>query len=95
MKKKINKMLILGHSTHRILIIFNLFFVDLKMEDWLSDVKQLRIPRPKFGSNSSPMRNTRGPREPPRDYNTNDDAPSSRKLQNETEELRQAIQDKL
>lgn len=68
------------------------------MEDWLSDVKQLRIPRPKFGStNTSPTRSGRGPREPPRDYNLSEDSGITRnlKLPNETEDLRQAIQDKL
>jgi len=67
------------------------------MEAWLSDIKQLRIPRPKFGSNISPSQKNRGPREPPRDYNTSDDDNSSRnlKLQSDTEDLRQAIQEKL
>lgn len=64
------------------------------METWLNDVKQLRIPRPKFGVNTSPTRNSRGPREPPRDYNINEDS-SDRKLHNETEEIRQALQEKL
>lgn len=67
------------------------------MEAWLSDVKQIRIPRPKFGANTSPTRNARMPREPPRDYNTSDDPIPIRnvKLQNETEDLRQALQEKL
>lgn len=66
------------------------------MEAWLSDIKQLRIPRPKFGSNVSPSRKNRSPREPPRDYNLNEDDNASRKLQSDpTEDLRQAIQEKL
>ncbi|KAJ6648773.1 hypothetical protein Bhyg_04004 [Pseudolycoriella hygida] len=67
-----------------------------EMEAWLSDVKQLRIPRPKFGSNVSPSRKNRGPREPPRDYNNEDENTNRNlKLQSETEDLRQAIQEKL
>ena len=69
------------------------------MEAWLSDVKQMRIPRPKFGSTTSPTRPSRIPREPPRDYCLSDDSQTSQsqslKLQNETEELRQALQEKL
>lgn len=75
-----------------------------KMESYLVNVKQLRIPRPKFatiGGNTSCGAQSRmrgGPREPPKDYNLDDDYSSSnsnRKLQTETEELRQAIQEKL
>lgn len=65
------------------------------MEAWLSDVKQLRIPRPKFGANTSPTRNSRMPRDPPRDYNLSEDPSPNQKLQNVTEELRQSLQDKL
>lgn len=68
------------------------------METWLVDIKQLRIPRPKFGGSTSPQRG-RNPREPPRDYNTNDDMPSATdrnlKHQTDTEDLRQALQEKL
>lgn len=79
-----------------------------RMETWLVDVKQLRIPRPKFGTSSgSPPhhRNVRlMPREPPRDYHlaTAEDfaTPSSperqmKQLQSDTEEIRQALQEKL
>uniref|UniRef100_U5EP70 Uncharacterized protein n=1 Tax=Corethrella appendiculata TaxID=1370023 RepID=U5EP70_9DIPT len=71
------------------------------MESWLVDVKQLRIPRPKFAAmNLSPTHKYRsGPREPPRDYSLEDDFANTqivdRKLQTQTEELRQALQEKL
>lgn len=66
------------------------------MEAWLSDVKQIRIPRPKFGVSNSPTRNSRMPRDPPRDYNTGDESGSAnRKHQSDTEELRQSLQEKL
>ncbi|CAD7081396.1 unnamed protein product [Hermetia illucens] len=76
------------------------------METWLIDVKQLRIPRPKFASvGGSPptQRHSRRPYEPPRDYNmspTDGDFATgsnnrSMKLENATEELRQNLQEKL
>lgn len=73
------------------------------MEAWLSDVKQIRIPRPKFGiSAGSPPRHSRMPPDPPRDYMTSgvgDDATSgtARKLTGAdlTEDLRQSLRDKL
>lgn len=77
------------------------------MESYLVDVNKLRIPRPKFatGSTSGGSKSCRAPRaEPPRDYNMDDDYSSSAagsggertmKLQSDTEDIRQAIQEKL
>lgn len=69
------------------------------MESWLVDVKKVRIPRPKFGSNSR----CSYPIEPPKDYIYDDLRPEDlkiRSLQNTnlakaTEELRRALQEKL
>ncbi|KAK3911289.1 C2 domain-containing protein 3 [Frankliniella fusca] len=60
------------------------------MESWLTDVKRVRIPRPKFGS-------SRCPAEPPKDYGE-EDAKAQRArhdLGKATEDLRRALQDKL
>lgn len=70
------------------------------MESYLMDVSKLQIPRPKFASTNNQQSRCRGPREPPRDYNVDEEyntAPTERtiKLQSETEDLRQAIQEKL
>lgn len=67
------------------------------MEAWLSDVKQIRIPRPKFGiSAGSPPRHSRMPRDPPRDYMTDDASGGTRKHTADlTEDLRQSLQEKL
>lgn len=75
------------------------------MESYLVDVNKLRIPRPKFASQSGSQAGggkCRGPRaEPPRDYNMDDEYSSSAasertmKLQSDTEDIRQGIQEKL
>lgn len=77
------------------------------MESYLVDVSKLRIPRPKFATQSSLQASSgdkcRGPRaEPPRDYNMDNDFVASTsssvrtiKLQSDTEDIRQAIQEKL
>lgn len=65
------------------------------MESWLIDVKQLKIPRPKFNTSSGLRRSPRSPREPPKDYASNSLEQSSSKLHTDTEELRQALRDKL
>lgn len=75
------------------------------METYLVDVSKLRIPRPKFATTTMSPASSRycsggGPREPPRDYNMEEEynsAPSQRtsKLQSDTEDVRQAIQEKL
>lgn len=77
------------------------------MESYLVDVSKLRIPRPKFashtGSQAAGGKCRGGPRaEPPRDYSMDDDfttTPTSSdrsiKLQADTEDIRQAIQEKL
>ncbi|XP_034244227.1 uncharacterized protein LOC117646947 [Thrips palmi] len=61
------------------------------MESWLTDVKRVRIPRPKFGS--------RCPAEPPKDYCEEDKTKRGpldlAALGKATEDLRRAIQDKL
>lgn len=69
------------------------------MESYLVDVNKLRIPRPKFASSNSQQSRCR-PREPPRDYHLDEEyntASNDRaiKLQAETEDLRQSIQEKL
>lgn len=55
------------------------------------DVKQMRIPRPKFASGS------RCPAEPPKDYYEDDAAKVKRPMDlgKATEDLRRALQDKL
>lgn len=64
------------------------------MESYLFDVKQMKIPRPKFNTTSGGLRcSPKYPREPPKDYLTHDQ--SNTKLQHDTEELAQALRDKL
>lgn len=77
------------------------------MESYLVDVSKLCIPRPKFASHTSSSSGSqsggkcRGPRaEPPRDYNMDDEYTTTTtertmKLQSDTEDIRQAIQEKL
>lgn len=75
------------------------------MESYLVDVSKLRIPRPKFATQSSASGDKcrGGPREePPRDYNMDNEFVASSsssvrtiKLQSDTEDIRQAIQEKL
>lgn len=71
------------------------------MESWLLDVKRVRIPRPKFGSNN---RCYVYPTEPPKDYIYDDGRPEELKLKatlqatnlaKATEELRRALHEKL
>lgn len=70
------------------------------MESYLVDVNKLRIPRPKFASSNSQQSRCR-PREPPRDYHLDEEYATPNtdhrtiKLQSETEDLRQSIQEKL
>lgn len=59
------------HSTHS---------TSIAMESWLGEVKQLRIPRPKFGVRQPRAGGVGGgccPIEPPRDYYTNEDYSNS------------------
>lgn len=69
------------------------------METWLVDVKQMRIPRPKFvmnGNNSMPIFSHKRPREPPRDYNLNEQKYSTSNIcETETEKIRKIFQEKL
>lgn len=72
------------------------------MESWLVDVKRVKIPRPKFGSNS---RCHPYPSEPPKDYFYDDSRlddlkvraslTSNANLVKATEDLRRALQEKL
>lgn len=69
------------------------------MESYLVDVNKLRIPRPKFASSNTQQSRCR-PREPPRDYHLDEEYTTTTndrtiKLQSETEDLRQSIQEKL
>lgn len=74
----------------------------IKMESWLVDVKRVKIPRPKFGSNG---RCHPCPSEPPKDYFYDDSRSEDLKMRNSlstpsnlakaTEDLRRAIQEKL
>lgn len=61
------------HSTHST--------ISIAMESWLGEVKQLRIPRPKFGVRQPRAGGGVGggccPIEPPRDYYTNEDYSNS------------------
>lgn len=67
------------------------------MESWLTDVKRVRIPRPKFAGGSR-CGASRCPAEPPKDYGEEDGGKGKRgglDLGKATEDLRRAIQDKL
>jgi hypothetical protein len=67
----------------------------------MSDIKVVRIPRPKFattsgggtGAGSRRPHSRRYPEEPPTDYSLEGNATSA--LDRATEELRRAVQDKL
>lgn len=77
-----------------------MFFPILQMETYLVDVSKLRIPRPKFATSTGTQSGRCcGPREPPRDYNMEEEYSNSSqraiKLQSDTEDIRQAIQEKL
>lgn len=65
------------HSTH----ITSTHSTSIAMESWLGEVKQLRIPRPKFGVRQPRAGGGVGggccPIEPPRDYYTNEDYSNS------------------
>lgn len=63
------------------------------MESWLSDVQRVRIPRPKFGSGNSVRRSNSSVQ-----HSARSDMHIHRQGQDvakATEELRQALQDKL
>ncbi|KAG7207614.1 hypothetical protein KM043_009235 [Ampulex compressa] len=61
------------------------------MESWLSDVQRVRIPRPKFGSGNSVRRSNSSIQ------HVRPEVPSrqGQDVAKATEELRQALQDKL
>jgi hypothetical protein len=61
------------------------------MESWLSDVQRVRIPRPKFGSGNSVRRSNSSVQHSARSemHRQGQDVAKA------TEELRQALQDKL
>ncbi|CAO1332647.1 unnamed protein product [Diamesa serratosioi] len=64
------------------------------MDSWLTDVKKIQIPRPKYNSSSSRPR----PREPPLDYDldlTKNCRQESQKSQMNTDDLNRALQEKL
>ncbi|XP_014229168.1 uncharacterized protein LOC106654000 [Trichogramma pretiosum] len=61
------------------------------MESWLSDVQRVRIPRPKFGSGNS-VRRSNSSAAP---HNRPEVRQASQEVAKATEELRQALQDKL
>ncbi|XP_011632403.1 uncharacterized protein LOC105424062 [Pogonomyrmex barbatus] len=63
------------------------------MESWLSDVQRVRIPRPKFGSGNSVRRSNSSVQHSVRsEMHTHRQGQDVAKA---TEELRQALQDKL
>lgn len=63
------------------------------MESWLSDVQRVRIPRPKFGSGNSVRRSNSAVQHSARsEMHTHRQGQDVAKA---TEELRQALQDKL
>ncbi|KAK2580963.1 hypothetical protein KPH14_006028 [Odynerus spinipes] len=64
---------------------------DPKMESWLSDVQRVRIPRPKFGSGNSVRRSNSGVQHVRPEIHSR----QGQDVAKATEELRQALQDKL
>ncbi|XP_076290627.1 uncharacterized protein LOC143214019 [Lasioglossum baleicum] len=61
------------------------------MESWLSDVQRVRIPRPKFGSGNSIRRSNSTVQHARSEIHLR----QSQDVVKATEELRQALQDKL
>ncbi|CRL06433.1 CLUMA_CG019536, isoform A [Clunio marinus] len=69
------------------------------MDAWLTDVKQIRIPRPKYNNVSASSSPCKIPRdEPPRDYDldlTKNCRQETQKAQMDAEDLQRAFQEKL